>query len=41
MTTYMEKYPRRNGVATKKPGFWKRLIKGIIPWKGDGAGVVV
>lgn len=41
MTTYMEKYPRRNGVATKKPGFWKRLIRGIIPWKGDGAGVIV
>ena len=41
MTTYMEKYPRRNGVATKKPGFWKRLFKGIIPWKGDSAGVVI
>ena len=24
MTTYMEKYPRRNGVAAKKPGFWKK-----------------
>ena len=41
MTTYMEKYPRRNGVATKKPGFWKRLIKGIIPWKGDSAAAVI
>lgn len=41
MTTYMEKYPRRNGVATKKPGFWKRLFKSIIPWKGDGAGVII
>ncbi len=41
MTTYMEKYPRRNGVAAKKPGFWKRLFKGIIPCKGDGAGVVI
>ena len=41
MTTYMEKYPRRNGVAAKKPGFWKRLIKGIIPWKGDSAAAVI
>ena len=41
MTTYMEKYPRRNGVATKKPGFWKRRIMGIIPWKGDSVGVVI
>ena len=41
MTTYMEKYPRRNGVATKKPGFWKRLIKGIIPWKGDSVAAVI
>mgnify|MGYP002295639227 CR=1 FL=1 len=37
----MEKYPRRNGVAAKKPGFWKRLIKGIIPWKGDSAAAVI
>ena len=41
MTTYMEKYPRRNGVAAKKPGFWKRLIKGIIPWKGDSVAAVI
>ena len=41
MTTYMEKYPRRNGVAAKKPGFWKRRIMGIIPWKGDSVGVVI
>ena len=41
MTTYMEKYPRRNGVAAEKPGFWKRLIKGIIPWKGDSAAAVI
>ena len=37
----MNKYPRKNGTATKKPGFFKRLIKGIIPWKGDGASVIV
>ena len=37
----MEKYPRRNGVAAKKPGFWKRRIMGIIPWKGDSVGVVI
>ena len=41
MTTYMEKYPRRNGVATKKPGFWKRLVKGVIPWQGDSTGAVI
>ena len=41
MTAYMEKYPRRNGVATKKPGFWKRLVKGVIPWKGDSIAAVI
>ena len=28
-------------MAAKKPGFWKRLIKGIIPWKGDSAAAVI
>lgn len=28
-------------MAAKKPGFWKRLIKGIIPWKGDSVAAVI
>ena len=36
----MERAPRKNGEAVKKPGIIKRIIKSIIPWKGDTVGTV-
>ena len=38
---YMERAPRKNGEAIKKPGIIKRIIKSIIPWKGDTVGTVI
>lgn len=41
MTAYMIKPDRRRGEAVKKPGFFKRLIKAVLPWKGDNVPTVI
>ncbi len=41
MTSYLTRPQRVNGQAKKKPGLFKRIIMGIIPWKGDDVGTII
>lgn len=40
-SAYMTKPARKNGEALKRPGFFKKLVTGTLPWKGDSAGTVI